>query len=75
MRKEIGVDDDAHTYQVFDLDTGEEIKDCFMADDETGEYGFFPLDASGHKYMTTDKLDIVRKYAKGNIELRRLPEA
>jgi len=38
MRKEIGVDKDAHWYGVINLKTGRKIKNCIMADDEKGIY-------------------------------------
>lgn len=69
MRKQIGVDKDAKYFGVIDLETGERIPRCFMADDETGEYGVFATDENGKLLLDEQKEEIVREYKKGRIKL------
>ena len=68
MRKQVGVDPDAHWWKVMDIDTGEFIDKCFFADDETGEYGVYGTDAFG-KLMLDGNHQVIHKFKKGRIKL------
>jgi len=62
MFKKIGLHDDAYRYILINLDTGKEIKRCFMADDRIGIYGVY------EEYVEGDE-GLRKTYKRGNIML------
>lgn len=69
MRKQIGIDSDAKYFKVIDLDTGEQIHGCLMADDETGEYIAYAKDKNGNFIWDKHKEERVKEHKKGRIKL------
>ena len=67
MKKSIHIDEDAHLYRPFNMDTGKEIENCFSADDETGEYWQYVLDDNGNEKIQDGELVTIKKM--GNIKL------
>ena len=56
-------------YNVIDLDTNEEIKECVWANDETGEYQILVTDDNGQIIMDKKAGDLKRETKIGNIKL------
>lgn len=66
---------EAKNYTLFDKDTGLEIKYCFEANDETGEYSVYDYDYDGNNIKMTKIngiVSLVELHKKGNIELRKV---
>jgi hypothetical protein len=57
--------------RAWDYRTGKKIDSCFMADDETGEYGQYLTDDKG-KILTTPELDPQTFF--GTTRIKLLPE-
>ena len=70
MYLKIGVHPEAKHFRLIDMDTGKKIPHVFEANDETGEYGFFPVNKEGKRFIDPDNPDEVkRETAIGNIKL------
>jgi hypothetical protein len=53
--------------KVVNLDTGEQIKDCFLFDTETGEYGYFdPHPETGKPYLDPKTRQPVRRFGRAS---------
>ena len=67
---------DWRNLRTFDKDTGKEIEHCFLADEETGEYGIIVRREDERGFlMTADHTYVVREFHHGNIEIRRIEQA
>jgi hypothetical protein len=65
--------------KVTNLDTGEELQDCFLADDETGEWGcYVRLPDGSFSYdddmmLFSGNLHLHEKYGKNHLKIELLP--
>ena len=64
----------ANKIYILDLDTGEKIRDCFTADDETGFYRVYKRNAEGNLYKDSSGTEVAKETRRGNIAVRILHE-
>jgi len=55
---------------VFNRNTGQQIHDCFAADDKTGFYRIRKRNGEGNFYIDSSKTQVVSETLRGNIKIR-----